>query len=308
MSQAYYKGTFIWPTWPNGEYTNISYSLTGIGLAIGWFLRSRAAILVGIGTLITWGIVVPMIIVMNIPVYVPAVDGYVSPWMFPMTYTDVKGNLAYLFGVSNPPDAANKGIAKLVAIGAILGGGLTALLKMSPTFYTVFKDIRKTTGATGEKREYVPGKGWYEWPPQHIKIMMVVCAVGVAAVFFIGGCPIVHSIIFGILLVLVTFVLGAIAVKVSGEIGTTPVSGTSFICLTLLWGVFILLRPLPHGPHRHYGLRHGHLTIIRDNLGLQERPVRRHPAHAPHKGRVGGGRFRCYRRVSRGGLLLHPAG
>jgi len=40
---------------------------------------------------------------------------------------------------------------------------------------------------------------------------------------------------------LVTFVLGAIAVKVSGEIGTTPVSGTSFICLTLLWGVFILL-------------------------------------------------------------------
>jgi uncharacterized oligopeptide transporter (OPT) family protein len=36
----------------------------------------------------------------------------------------------------------------------------------------------------------------------------------------------------------VTFVLGAIGVKVMGEIGTTPVSGTSFIVLTLLIIVF----------------------------------------------------------------------
>lgn len=215
------------------DYTNIGYSLTGIGLAIGWFLRSRAAILVGIGTLITWGLIVPMVVIMDIPIYVPSIDGYVATTMF----KDPIAQLAY--GVTGPPGAANKGVAKMIAIGAILGGGITALLKMTPTFATVFKDIRKTQGEEGgEKREYVPGKGWYEWPTQHIKIMMLVTFLGVSIVFIVGGCPPIHSFVFGAMLVIVTFILGAIAVKVSGEIGTTPVSGTSFICLTLLVGVF----------------------------------------------------------------------
>jgi uncharacterized oligopeptide transporter (OPT) family protein len=34
--------------------------------------------------------------------------------------------------------------------------------------------------------------------------------------------------------------LGAIAVKISGEVGTTPVSGTSFLTLLMLFGVFTL--------------------------------------------------------------------
>jgi uncharacterized oligopeptide transporter (OPT) family protein len=44
--------------------------------------------------------------------------------------------------------------------------------------------------------------------------------------------------VFSGLLVVLTFILGAIAIKVGGEVGTTPVSGTSFICLLLLVLVF----------------------------------------------------------------------
>ena len=243
FAKFYHSGTFSLNIEPIKSYTKLGYSLTGIGLAIGWFLRSRAAILVGIGTLITWVLIVPMVIIMDIPIYVPAIDGYVSANAFPISFMNEDGLMQLLYGAGSPPDAANKGVAKLIAIGAILGGGTTALLKMSPTFLTVFKDIGKTRGEGGrkEKREYVPGKGWYEWPMQHIKIMMGVCFVAVSTVFIIGGCPPIHSIVFGATLVLVTFVLGAIAVKVSGEIGTTPVSGTSFICLTLLVFIFSIL-------------------------------------------------------------------
>jgi len=242
LEKFYHSGTVSLNFEPLKNYTKIGYTFTGIGFAIGWFLRSRAAILVGIGTVITWVLIVPMVILMDIPIYIPAIDGYVSPTAFPIIFENEDGLMQMLYGVSGPPAAANKGVAKLIAIGAILGGGITALLKMSPTFLTVFKDIGKTRGKGGkEKREYVPGKGWYEWPTQHIKIMMVVAGVGVTIVFIIGGCPPIHSAIFGITLVLVTFVLGAIAVKVSGEIGTTPVSGTSFICLVILVAIFSIL-------------------------------------------------------------------
>jgi uncharacterized oligopeptide transporter (OPT) family protein len=241
FSKYYKMGTFKLDVAPINEFTIIGYSLTGIGLAIGWFLRSRAAILVGIGTLITWVLIVPMVMIMDIPVYVPAIDAYVLPSLFNqdgVIYEQLRG----AYSVGSGPDAANKGVAKLIAIGAILGGGTTALLKMSPTFFTVFKDMGKTRGEGGkEKREYVPGKGWYEWPTQHIKIMMAVCFIAVSIVFIIGGCPPIHSFFFGATLVLVTFVLGGIAVKVSGEIGTTPVSGTSFICLTILVFIFSVL-------------------------------------------------------------------
>jgi uncharacterized oligopeptide transporter (OPT) family protein len=47
--------------------------------------------------------------------------------------------------------------------------------------------------------------------------------------------------LFAVMLVIFTFMFGAIAVKVGGEIGIPPVSGTSFITLTLLVGVFLLI-------------------------------------------------------------------
>jgi uncharacterized oligopeptide transporter (OPT) family protein len=71
--------------------------------------------------------------------------------------------------------------------------------------------------------------------------MVLVTILFVGTIFYLGGFPPVQSYVFGALLATVTFILGAIAVKVSGEVGTTPVSGTSFLCLLLLVGTFTAL-------------------------------------------------------------------
>ena len=67
---------------------------------------------------------------------------------------------------------------------------------------------------------------------------MIITAIAIGLIFWLGGFPILQSFAFSILLVAITFVLGAIAVKVGGEVGTVPVSGTSFLCLMLLVLVF----------------------------------------------------------------------
>jgi hypothetical protein len=111
---------------------------------------------------------------------------------------------------------------------------------MLPTFRTVLIDITKT-GST-DKKEWVPGKGWYEWPTQHIFIVVGVAFIIIGFAFWLfGGFPIIASFVFAALLVILTFMLGAIAVKISGEVGTTPVSGTSFLTLLMLFGVFMLI-------------------------------------------------------------------
>jgi len=113
----------------------------------------------------------------------------------------------------------------------------------------VFQDVMKTRGGT--KKEWVPGMGWYEWPTQHIPIVMAAAWLIIGAAFWLfGGFPILASFVFSALLVALTFALGAIAVKISGEIGTTPVSGTSFLTLLLLFGAFSLIAvfmPFPKG-------------------------------------------------------------
>jgi hypothetical protein len=131
-------------------------------------------------------------------------------------------------------------IVRTVAIGAILGGGLLGLLKMTPTFAGIFGDIAHAfTGEKGE--EFVDGKGWYEWPLYHIPIFMGISFVAITLIFVLGGYPLLPSLIFSVVLLSTTFLLGAIAVRVMGETGIEPVSGTSFIVLLMLLLVFLNL-------------------------------------------------------------------
>jgi uncharacterized oligopeptide transporter (OPT) family protein len=124
---------------------------------------------------------------------------------------------------------------------------MTSLAKMAKVFKKagegMFKPLQK--GDDGEEEsvsdEYVPGKGWYEWPLSLIPVQFVVVIIGVSLVFIAGDFPIFQSIVFAILLAVVTFFLGAIAVKVMGETSITPVSGTSFIVFLMLFGIFKLL-------------------------------------------------------------------
>jgi uncharacterized oligopeptide transporter (OPT) family protein len=245
FGSEYYSMGVIHMSDEQSVYTHVGYAFQGVGLAIGWFMKARTALLVTIGSLFTWLVVVPMIVGLNVPIYVPLFDGSLYPYQFPMPATLDDGTEIMVLGANSPAEAADLGVAKILAIGAILGGGLTALLKMAPTFKTVTADLRKTGGAGGaggsKRKDWIPGKGWYEWPLSHIKVMMIVAAVGIGSIFWLGGFPPLQSYIFAILLVGITFILGAIAIKVGGEVGTTPVSGTSFICLLLLVGVFWVL-------------------------------------------------------------------
>jgi hypothetical protein len=250
LESVYGHGKIHMPyTW--SKYTHVSYELTGIGFALGWFLRLRAAFIVAAGSFVTWFFIVPLAVGLDVPIYVPILEsyadsGYLSTHILPINNAELAQYIPY----PAPSFGAAQGIAKIIAIGAILGGGLTALAKMLPTFRTVLTDITKTGGG-GQKKGWTPYKGWYEWPTQHIGIVVGVALFTIFMAFWIfGGFPIIASFFFALLLVILTFMLGAIAVKISGEVGTTPVSGTSFLTLLLLFGVFSLIaifQPFPGG-------------------------------------------------------------
>jgi uncharacterized oligopeptide transporter (OPT) family protein len=237
VKSTYYRNGVIQMTPEQSVYTHVSYAFFGFTFAFGWFMRSRMALLITIGSLFTWFVVVPMVVIFDVPIYVALIDGFVAPHDFPAVVI-FEGSPIFLLRAPSPAFAADIGIGKLMAIGAILGGGVTALIKMFPTFKSVTQDIRKSSIKNKKIKDWVPHKGWYEWPVTHIKPMMIIATVGIGLIFSLGGFPILQSFVFAGLLVIITFVLGAIAVKVGGEVGSPPVSGTSVLCLLLLILIF----------------------------------------------------------------------
>ena len=219
---------------PGGNWlmNGFAHTYLGIGLspslfAIGWFMKFRTALLVSLGTLMAWFWLIPMAVMMDVPVYDADLGTSV-----PLSSYTAGGTPAKLQMI-----AFSKTV-RIIAIGAILGGGLFGLIKMWRTFATIGGDIK---GAfRGEDvQEYTRGKGWYEWPLKHLPIFMVLTFFAMLVVFMIGGFGFVPSLIFTVILLLTTFFLGAIAVRVMGETGIEPVSGTSFIVLLMLMGIFL---------------------------------------------------------------------
>ena len=143
---------------------------------------------------------------------------------------------------SSPTGAAQMVIfaktVRTIAIGAIVGGGMFGLAKMWRTFANIFTDIGAAFKGDGSQ-EYMEGKGWYEWPLKHIPIFMGITFFAMIIIFSIGGFSPLSALVFASVLILTTFMLGAIAVRVMGETGIEPVSGTSFIVLLMLLGVFL---------------------------------------------------------------------
>jgi len=206
------------------NYTWLGFGLYPMMIAIGWFMRFRVALLVSLGTFFTWFVVTPLAFHYDYPFYLPIDGNYHSVSQFsPM------GSLVSYGYVARP-----------MAIGAILGGGITGLLKMAPVFKTTASDvidIFRGESNNASRKDYVEGKGWYEWPISHIPVMLIVSLIGITLTFStqFGFFP---SLIFSLVLCLTTFALGAIAVKVMGETSIEPVSGTSFIVLLMLVVIF----------------------------------------------------------------------
>ena len=210
------------------SYTFLGIEMSPTLLAIGWFMKFRVAFLVNLGSIVAWFYLIPLVVVMDVPVYDPSAPmpggefgGYVNVTEYPVAQWKAFGS-----------------IVRTVAIGSILGGGIIGLLKMAPTFKGIFGDIaRAFAGEQGE--EFIEGRGWYEWPLSHIPIFMLIAFGAMVLIFVLGGFPVLPSLIFGIILLSTTFLLGAIAVRVMGETGIEPVSGTSFIVLLMLLLIFL---------------------------------------------------------------------
>jgi uncharacterized oligopeptide transporter (OPT) family protein len=206
------------------SYTFLGIEISPTLFAIGWFMKFRAALLVNLGAILAWFWLIPLAVMQDVPVYDPEQRVYVNiTELGPIVQWQAFGS-----------------IVRTVAIGAILGGGFLGLFKMAPTFIGIFGDITQAfSGEQGD--EFVEGKGWYEWPLYHIPIFMVISFFAITVIFVLGGYPVVPSLIFSVVLLLTTFLLGAIAVRVMGETGIEPVSGTSFIVLLILLMVFLNL-------------------------------------------------------------------
>ena len=211
----------------------LSHTYVGLGLspslfAIGWFMKFRTALLVSMGTLFAWFWLIPFAVASDYPVYEPSTRSYLKP----SDYLTILGGAAPLqmivFGKT----------IRVIAIGAILGGGIFGLCKMWRTFATIGGDI--AAAFRGEDvQEYSPGRGWYEWPLKHLPIFMIISFFAIIVIFMLGGFGLLPSLIFTTILMTTTFFLGAIAVRVMGETGIEPVSGTSFIVLLMLMGIFL---------------------------------------------------------------------
>ena len=206
------------------NYTWLGFGLTPMMIAIGWFMKFWVALLVSLGTFFTWFVVTPLAYQYDYPFYYPLDGNYHSI----SQYSPMGSIMSYSY------------VARPMAIGAILGGGITGLLKMAPVFKTTASDvidIFKGEGDNASRKDYVKGKGWYEWPISHIPVLLIVSLIGIT-VTFATQFGFLASFIFSLVLCLTTFALGAIAVKVMGETSIEPVSGTSFIVLLMLVLVF----------------------------------------------------------------------
>ncbi len=212
------------------SYTFLGIELSPTLLAIGWFMKFRVAFLVNLGSIVAWFFLVPLVVIQDVPVYDPSLGSYVNI----TDYSDSSSSIFY----PTIQWKAFSSVVRTIAIGAILGGGMFGLIKMAPTFISIFGDI--TTAFTGERGdEFIENKGWYEWPLTHIPIFMSISFFAMIITFLIGGFPLLPSAIFAIVLIFTTFLLGAIAVRVMGETGIEPVSGTSFIVLLMLLLIFL---------------------------------------------------------------------
>tara|TARA_B100001559_G_scaffold108353_1_gene91190 strand:- start:304 stop:2670 length:2367 start_codon:yes stop_codon:yes gene_type:complete len=224
-------------SWNPFAYTYVGVALTPSMFAIGWFMKTRVALLVNLGTLVGWLFLVPLAVALNVPVYeaqigasVPVQDYHATMHAFnPAKYPSVTGAAQMVIFSKT---------VRTIAIGSIVGGGMFGLAKMYKTFLNIFGDIGGALKGEGSQ-EYMEGKGWYEWPLKHIPIFMLVTFFSMILIFTLGGFSILASFIFATVLIMTTFLLGAIAVRVMGETGIEPVSGTSFIVLLMLLGVFL---------------------------------------------------------------------
>ena len=159
------------------SYTFLGIELSPTLLAIGWFMKFRVAFLVNLGSIVAWFFLVPLVVIQDVPVYDPSLGSYVSI----TEYSEPSSGIFY----PTIQWKAFSSVVRTIAIGANLGGGMFGLIKMAPTFISIFGDISSAfTGERGD--EFIENKGWYEWPLTHIPVFMVISFFAMILTFIVG--------------------------------------------------------------------------------------------------------------------------
>ena len=228
----YNRGTILHP---HATYTSFSLAVTPIPISMGWFMRIRLASLIVLGSVFSWFVIVPMAVGFNVPIWIPQAGEYFAVRSFPIITANWEVNQA-------PAFVAVGRVAQPIAIGCILGAGLTGLFKTSKVFKTAVKDIMTIRKRKDKRSGYVEGKGWFEWPVTHIPFMILIVIIGITIMFtVVGQFPLLESLIIGIILVPAIFILGAVGARITGETGETPTSGLSILVLILFIMIFRLI-------------------------------------------------------------------
>lgn len=207
------------------HYSMVGVTLSPLVAAVGWFLRLRSSLALAAGAAFTWGLVVPLAVLANVPVIPPG--------------TSTATGLEALWEAGrNSARLAFRGPALTVAAGALLGAAGTALVRAGPSFREAAGDLasvpRRWFGSA-----YEEGRGWYEWPPRHVPVALVLVVVGVPLLLAATGVPPSQAALVGLLVAGATLGLGAAAVKVLGDASLQPVTATSFL---LFGATYLVLR------------------------------------------------------------------
>lgn len=234
MDNWYYGGILISPL-SKSRYTQLTFPLSGLFFAIGWFLRSKAAFIFLLGSILSTFLIIPMAVLMNVPIDLAGNVGL----------RDLQFEWLEMMGLKNTSIGflAMTQIVTPIAIGAIIGSGLIILIKNAKIFKGALAEIRVKDLNLQERDD----RKQFEWPKRYIPIAAVATIVTFlfSFIFILRFDPVI-SILFSLIIVMIVFFLGLISVKTTGETGLVPTSALSLLLFTILM-VIILLYNLVFG-------------------------------------------------------------
>ncbi|MCU0798821.1 MAG: OPT/YSL family transporter [Candidatus Thermoplasmatota archaeon] len=215
------------------KITKLNLSLNAISFSIGWYLRTRVAMVLFAGSAFMWLFLVPLAQYMHMPYYAPVQDAF-----FDVNHVHLLS--PYFSGIGGDPSRNAFLICMNVGIGAVLGAGTVSFIKVLPSIREMFRGGKHTF--LGAVRPEGTIKNAYEWPVHKIPYVSIMAAIVIiTTLILVGGFDPIRSLIVTIFLVLLAFILQAISVKTAGETGSGPtvmIVCISFIILFFLLGPF----------------------------------------------------------------------
>ena len=151
----------------------VGVALTPSMFAIGWFMKTRVAFLVNLGTLVGWFILVPVAVFLN-TVYDAQYQANV-----PIQYYAEDGARAFSQMIASQRRYEPLQSVQLSVVECLVLQRCGVRLPTSS---------RTLVCLQGEgSQEYMEGKGWYEWPLMHIPIFMGLTFSQLILIFWVGG-------------------------------------------------------------------------------------------------------------------------